>query len=1285
MVAAVISAATLAAVRICVGSLGLGLATMAPGAAGFIFGPLGWLFSLFGINGQPFFGQHPLVASLLAGPIWAVHFEVFGSVFHRLDWLSWLQERFLATYNSDVLAEVAPAKPLDPFWGSGAEPALAWVRPSGARLAAWSALGRFAKRGATDGRMHWHGRPVVDGDYRDFAFRWTVLVGASGIGKSRMALEFARHLAKSELKESSKWRDRGRWLRESSEEYVRRVWPWATRHPAHPWDAGWIRPTQSFASTSVGSETALNIAGSHLKGLDAWRPRRPTLLLLDDPRPGDAEAVIGALERNHSAFRFPVRLLIVDQALPLNLNIKLDSYAASGDLAPTGELKGVSTIVGFDGRVVFLEPGSRLDERDVRFLAANLGLTGWPWDPPQTPETAAVLARFVHALHGNPLLIELGLRQVQGDARIGSIDEDLLLEEQVGRITRIVLAMALGGAETERHHRALAAATLCGPLSGEATTGVVFVNGKHPILDICGDLDPGVWRRLFNLSHDLPDDVIPPVRPETIGDAFVRHVLAHDCPLAGDVEGLIAAAWRTNAAGILRTVSRLGGRTDKLGSALALGPPSDVAIDGVRLAMAYAANAILVSRDAWTARGGDAAPALASFVERVGQLTASEVRQVSGELARIVESSSRLTVVRAWEGLVCISAATDRALQVGEASDLVQVLAAANIFLAGLRCAREERTPSFTMSEVVLQCASVVAHAIEKHVDAGSFEPMDLERWADDAADELRNWVFLGIKHREEVCLLLDAFARRPLTGHEGFELSRTMAAVNLSREQGIQGDVTGCQRSVDGVNAIIDSTFAGREAFEGQRAMVFVNLSAAHSAHSDVAGCEQSLSRIDAIIDPRFSGNAALEESRACALANLSKAQSDHGDEAGCQQSLARVDRIVDPSLTGNEFLERWRAVVVANVCKAQSDHCDVAGCQRSVAKLDAIIDPVFTGRESFEVDRARAVVNLSYAQSSHSDVLGCQQSTAKLDAIIDPDLTGSEPLEEQRVMVVVNLSKAQSDHSDVVGCLQSVAKIDRIIDPAFSGKEEFEAKRVMAITNLSAAQSEHADALGCQQSVARLDAIIDPEFAGKEAFEGPRSKSVVNLSWAQSKHSDTFGCQQSAAKLDAIILPAYAGREAFEELRTKAVANLSYAQSSHGDAPGCQRSVARLKAIIDPEFTGKEAFERLRARAVVNLSWAQSRHSDVLGCQQSVANLDAIIDPKFTGIEMFEELRAKVIVNLSKAQSDHCDAPGCLESAARLDAIIDPVFTGDEAFEKWRTTALDYLNKAKTGVLPH
>lgn len=191
----------------------------------------------------------------------------------------------LARYDGDAMCATPPA----PF-------AMRWTGPLGERQQlAWQGLARWCLAGAGSGRSPvWQPWALPDVPQR---FAIGLLLGASGTGKSHLAEAFSRHLDGDDRLQALPSRvARLRWRLQLKWQDCQ--W-WRARRPEDPWDCGYL------------------VEGAAIQQrLAAFRPRRPTLMVADALAPQTLQACILTLQAQQGDFGQPVRLLVIDTAVP---------------------------------------------------------------------------------------------------------------------------------------------------------------------------------------------------------------------------------------------------------------------------------------------------------------------------------------------------------------------------------------------------------------------------------------------------------------------------------------------------------------------------------------------------------------------------------------------------------------------------------------------------------------------------------------------------------------------------------------------------------------------------------------------------------------------------------------------------------------------------------------------------------------------------------------------------------------------------------------------------------
>jgi hypothetical protein len=531
--------------------------------------------------------------------------------------------RFFDTFDPRVLRPIARPRGIA-FEGLDDAEALPWTMGGlGARRAAWDELRAW----------------VTEGVSRNEAFGWRVLLGRPGAGKTRMVHELSRVLARRDVLGTHPPPPAGEGWRARAHRRAGRLaaaWSLSGRaylrglrgrpEPTDPWDVGDLQ------------EHVLRAASDLLR---EWRPRRPTLLLLDDPDPGMAKSVLKILlNQSHSEtnpFRHPVRLLVVNQALPAELELHRGRWMGSQE-------------------PIHLPADARFSDDEIRTLARHVLARPTPL------QARGDFAHFKRVTDGNPLLVELTLRWLasrQDDAALWNqpLEEALtregLLHERAKRICN-ALATANAGDDALL---AAAASTLCG---GADTEDLALRFRNFSADRLTGALPP---------DKDMQaKGKLPPIRPELIGDAFVRAVAAE--PPAARL--VVRAAWFAEPNGTLRAVLRLSSENSSLGEALREGPPAEWVGSRAKVAQAFVTHHLQ--------NGGD--PTAAE--RQIGSLTPAEAE------AMLPWVAEELTVPghHADEGLACFSRALTRAMDDRErliqgADVAAAVRSAADAFRAG--------------------------------------------------------------------------------------------------------------------------------------------------------------------------------------------------------------------------------------------------------------------------------------------------------------------------------------------------------------------------------------------------------------------------------------------------------------------------------------------------------------------------------------------------------------------------------------------------------------------------
>lgn len=203
--------------------------------------------------------------------------SVYG--FYKTPLINSLSHHFLSNFDSTTFNR------LQKFTGI-----LRWAGPQGEQKEAWDKLKNWLVGGA---QGSW--RSITPEVAKPFS--WIVLCGPNGLGKTQLALELGKSISEGRQKpevplgeEPTYWQN-----------LKHRTHCWWRRGFDQPWDVG----------------TLMGDSDKEWGLLEKWQPRRPTLIILNDPPPAFVINYVQNLIRFRTTFRYPVRLLVIDQFEPL--------------------------------------------------------------------------------------------------------------------------------------------------------------------------------------------------------------------------------------------------------------------------------------------------------------------------------------------------------------------------------------------------------------------------------------------------------------------------------------------------------------------------------------------------------------------------------------------------------------------------------------------------------------------------------------------------------------------------------------------------------------------------------------------------------------------------------------------------------------------------------------------------------------------------------------------------------------------------------------------------------
>jgi hypothetical protein len=832
-----------------------------------------------------------------------------------------------------------------------------------------------------------------------------LLTGANGVGKSAMALHFAKQTAgclqidDSHEPRKAAWHDR-------LNTWSRTVLTWRRRRAGDPWDVGFLVPHDQ----------------AMLEALRQWEPRRPTLLLIDEPSSAATEC-LKVLEARRHLFWHPVRVLLLDQALPLALEPYLGSAALEppaitlthGGALDLGELT-------FDAAAVRSMWNSLC--RQVGELSAGGSTTSKLW-------ASGDVGLAVAISQGNPLQVALLLDQLRRTP--------LSLERWVANACHIDGVLSAAALEFADHHAVrhrlvadrardlvetylstmqrldpgLSEVLMPAVAAATVTAGLRLDDGT------AARVDARALDELFPGRHRAADPVwVPPVRPTIVARAFLTDWIGRVA--APRVRALEVArlAWRLEPEGALRGMHDRGVLPDNLQAAMR--EVREARAD-LRLSMPLAKGdciAVLCDR----APAGDA-------INSVQALDLGDREQLLQWLRRRMEDSARRTPEPLGAALLALrfvawalplSAIEDKedALAWGMTQMDRWMPAVNSLRLSGAR-QRElaDALDAFLLAAFahwgadwpqkldvwttqLFQAGAVpglrVCRRLVREARQVEFAGQGMD--GPEVAAGAMRWrlatQFAARRQGErglEAALLLASQAERLATARPDFAAQAmlqkertqawrhaTFAASLLGGERALEVSRSLAER----VEAIVTAQpeFAAHAGLQHERAEAWRYATLAASLLGGERGLEVSRSlteRVEAIATarPEFATHAGLQYQRAQAWRHATYAAGQLGGERGLEVTRSLAERVeaiatAQPEFAAHAGLQNERAEAWRNVTYAAGQLGGERGLEvtRSLAdRVEAIATarPEFTAHGGLQYDRAQAWCYATYAAS--------------------------------------------------------------------------------------------------------------------------------------------------------------------------------------------------------------------------------------------------------------------------------------------------------------------------------
>jgi hypothetical protein len=277
---------------------------------------------------------------------------------------------------------------------------LVWSKPVGeAQTKAWNEINVWSQKEIGEGLFKWswilNSKVELRREDKKYWFKQfdsAFLLGGNGVGKSQLAKELARKLAlREDFGDSTEYLS-------AFQKHIKKLKFWALR----------ICP---FTKTNLAC--AWNVALISMQGdpsalLKDWRPSKPTFFILDDPSFDKAKKLIDFFNNESRHFWYPVRLLILDQFMPLGLEIGHDDE---------GHYWGNDS----QERVLVSQIGNVVWDADLLRQAFSRGI--WQQNKESSPKIFSInylrslksnddLQLLCDVLEGNPYLLSVALHRL---------------------------------------------------------------------------------------------------------------------------------------------------------------------------------------------------------------------------------------------------------------------------------------------------------------------------------------------------------------------------------------------------------------------------------------------------------------------------------------------------------------------------------------------------------------------------------------------------------------------------------------------------------------------------------------------------------------------------------------------------------------------------------------------------------------------------------------------------------------------------------------------------------
>ncbi len=1147
---------------------------------------------------------------------------------------------------------------------------LVWHLPADGPLrTAWDGLLAWAVDGLHDGR--WRLAWVVSGQPKlQNSFRYALLLGANGVGKSQLTREVARHLGRRDrlgdaimvpsAEQASRGRERGS---RRLGTWFRRVWLWASRAPGDPWDAG-----------EIGIRT-----GDWEKRLAEWLPSAPTLLILDDPGGRVAGKAIALLNERQGSFWYPVRLVIVDQFVPPGLKLHATYAGGGNDYLDEAERPIPIFVLGdlrWSGLAFRAAVSKGIWEREVetgRPIIRPTGALRSLW-------AEAELDELCTALDGNPFLLAEATHWLAKSERrtaaallriehLDEIERDIFGDKSGAALKALIAHRVLGERAGELLHNHLAyerQANRTGHPVIEAIASAAIAGGipaaHAPTLRATNSTSE--MRLLLPLA-DAQLQVVPAPGAWPISEAYVGFAIREFPELK--LPDLILGAYRANPHGVLKALGRPGWLATEIAKTLdAL--PEQAAEPTLALDL-FAGAAI---RATWISRQGvpaalrhlDALPveSLPEAFDRITSLGSAQAQSVPDLIVSLLLLLSlgarrfRAPVVAdpVWERYLAVLERWLRRLP----PDLTYVPESLTLPMAssfhGLCVAFVETLEGLNRLSELAAVVEDFDHRIVRRLS--SRLELDLASLPDDQAAPSN----AGTAEAAQIAKLLSGYRRLWRIRSLYFRLD----AEKMREIEMLAADVAELpsDEKDDGPAEIPLRLLSLR---------IVVMIARARSRLPEERGRTEAAAVLaDAIAAP-FTNNPEIQCQRAEAWNWVSDARSSIPEERLLAEAAARlVDAIAVP-FPDDANIQRQRAEAWRNVTNARSETPEEWMRTEDAARLIDMIASPFADDADIQRQRAAAWGNVSYARTKVQETWMQVEVAARLvDEIASPFADYVE-IQRSRALAWANVSYARSKMPGERRRTEAAARRVDVIAAPFRKYVAIQHERARAWRNVAYACSEIPVERSRAEVAARLVDVIAMPFADDAEIQFQRANAWKHVTYARSQVPEEREWTEAAARLVNAIAAPFPDDTGIRLALAEAWKHVTYACCKTPEERVRTEEIARLVGEIVAPFPDHAGMRLALAQAWKHVAYARSEMPGERSRTEEAAQLIDVIAAPFSSHAEIQLARAQAWKHVAYARSLTPLERARTEEAARLvDAIAAP-FSGHAEIQLARDEA--------------